>query len=64
MQKRNLGEVAKVLGQVAAAKLFGGENLYLLPMNNYISDAIARIGDIWNMRKLLPSHHLHPLINT
>ncbi|KAL3425322.1 IQ domain-containing protein containing GTPase activating protein [Phlyctema vagabunda] len=43
LQKRNLGEVAKVLGQVASGRLFGGENIYLQPLNAYIGDAIERI---------------------
>lgn len=47
LHKRNLGEVAKVLGQVAAARLFGGENVYLQPLNSYITEAIGRSEDIW-----------------
>ncbi|KAF2755055.1 hypothetical protein EJ05DRAFT_442769 [Pseudovirgaria hyperparasitica] len=47
LQKRNLGEVAKVLGQVAAGRLFGGDNVYLQPLNSYISEAMERLGDIW-----------------
>jgi Ras GTPase-activating-like protein IQGAP2/3 len=43
LQKRNLGEVAKVLGQVASGRLFGGENIYLQPLNAYVGDAIERI---------------------
>ena len=43
LQKRNLGEVAKVLNQVASGRLFGGENIYLQPLNAYIGDAIERI---------------------
>ncbi|KAF2492315.1 ras GTPase activating protein-like protein [Lophium mytilinum] len=45
---RNLGEVAKVLGQIAAGKLFGGENVYLQPLNNYITEAIDRLQELWN----------------
>lgn len=44
LQKRNLGEVSKVLGQVALGKLFGGENIYLQPLNAYVGGAIERIG--------------------
>ena len=47
LQKRNLGEVAKVLGQVALGRLFGGENVYLQPLNSYITDAIGRLQEIW-----------------
>ncbi|CAG8958369.1 hypothetical protein HYFRA_00011046 [Hymenoscyphus fraxineus] len=43
LQRRNLGEVAKVLGQVASGRLFGGENIYLQPLNAYVGDAIERI---------------------
>ncbi|KAG9234911.1 Rho GTPase activation protein [Amylocarpus encephaloides] len=43
LQKRNLGEVAKVLGQIASGRLFGGENIYLQPLNAYVGDAIERI---------------------
>lgn len=48
LQKRNLGEVAKVLGQVASGRLFGGENIYLQPLNAYVGDAIERITDIYS----------------
>jgi Ras GTPase-activating-like protein IQGAP2/3 len=44
LQKRNLGEVSKVLGQVALGKLFGGENIYLQPLNAYVGGAIERLG--------------------
>ena len=47
-QKRNLGEVAKVLGQVAAGRLFGADNVFLQPLNSYISEAIERLGEIWS----------------
>ncbi|KAF8852186.1 putative ras GTPase-activating-like protein rng2 [Acephala macrosclerotiorum] len=48
LQKRNLGEVAKVLSQVASGRLFGGENIYLQPLNAYVGDAIQRITDIFS----------------
>ena len=51
-QKRNLGEIAKVLGQIASGKEFGGENVYLQPLNTYVRNAILRIMDIWNHGKL------------
>ncbi|KAI9651827.1 MAG: hypothetical protein M1829_002132 [Trizodia sp. TS-e1964] len=47
LQKRNLGEVAKVLGQIAVGRLFGGENVYLQPLNSYIGEAIQRTVEIW-----------------
>ncbi|KAF2434792.1 putative ras GTPase-activating-like protein rng2 [Tothia fuscella] len=47
MQKRNLSEVAKVVGQIAVGRLFGGENVYLQPINPYISDSLVRMDEIW-----------------
>lgn len=53
LMNRNLGEVAKVLGQVAAGRLFGGDNVYLQPLNSYITEAIDRLQDIWsNCKKI------------
>ncbi|RDW82752.1 hypothetical protein BP6252_03864 [Coleophoma cylindrospora] len=43
LQKRNLGEVGKVLSQVTSGRLFGGDNIYLQPLNNYVGEAIERI---------------------
>jgi Ras GTPase-activating-like protein IQGAP2/3 len=51
LHKRNMGEVAKVVGQIAAGRLFGGENVYLQPINPYISEALVRIEEIWTNRK-------------
>ena len=48
LQKRNLGEVAKVLGQIASGRLFGGENIYLQPLNAYIGDSVERITHIFS----------------
>lgn len=48
LHKRNLGEVAKVLGQVSAGRLFGGDNVYLQPLNNYVTEAISRLESIWS----------------
>jgi Ras GTPase-activating-like protein IQGAP2/3 len=48
VMNRNLGAVGKVLGQVAAGKLFGGEDLYLQPLNSYITEAIDRVQEIWS----------------
>ena len=52
LQKRNLGEVSKVLGQVAIGRLFGGENVYLQPLNSYITESIETLGRIWVDGKL------------
>ena len=51
MHKRNINEVAKVLGQVAAGRLFGSENVFLQPLNSYVGESIERIGEIWGSRK-------------
>lgn len=55
--KRNIGEVSKVVGQVAAGRLFGGENVFLQPLNSYIGESIERLGEIWGHCKL--SRDLH-----
>jgi len=47
-QKRNIGEVSKVLGQAASGKEFGGDNVYLQPLNTYIREAVYRFGEIWS----------------
>ena len=53
--KRNIGEVSKVLGQVAAGRLFGGENVFLQPLNSYVGESIERLGDTWGHCKgILP----------
>lgn len=46
LQKRNLGEVAKVLGQIACGRLFGGENIYLQPLNAFLEESIKRLANI------------------
>ncbi|KAJ5500192.1 RasGAP protein C-terminal [Penicillium expansum] len=46
-QKRNLGEISKVFAQIASGRLFGAENVYLQPLNNYIGESIQRLGRIW-----------------
>ncbi len=51
VHKRNINEVAKVLGQVAAGRLFGSENVFLQPLNSYVGESIERLGEIWGNRK-------------
>ncbi|KAJ5156143.1 hypothetical protein N7492_008946 [Penicillium capsulatum] len=46
-QKRNIGEIAKVVAQVASGRLFGADNVYLQPLNSYIGESIQRLGRIW-----------------
>jgi len=43
LQKRNLGEVAKVLSQIASGRPFGGDNIYLQPLNAFIGESIERL---------------------
>ena len=45
--KRNIGQVAKVLGQVAVGRLFGAENVFLQPLNTYVGESIQRLGETW-----------------
>jgi Ras GTPase-activating-like protein IQGAP2/3 len=47
-QKRNLGEVSKVLTQAVSGREFGGENVYLQPLNTYIRESVYRFGEIWS----------------
>lgn len=44
VHKRNLASVSTVLGQVAAGRLFGQENVYLQPLNSWVSESLGR----WN----------------
>ncbi|KAH8161347.1 hypothetical protein CIB48_g6894 [Xylaria polymorpha] len=43
LQKRNLGEVAKVLSQVASGRAFGGDNIYLQPLNAFVGESMERL---------------------
>ncbi|GAM85409.1 hypothetical protein ANO11243_034160 [Dothideomycetidae sp. 11243] len=45
-QKRNVGEVGKVVGQVFVGRLFGGDNIYLQPLNTWVTESIARLSGI------------------
>lgn len=46
LHRRNLGEVGKVLGQVYAGRLFGGEHVYLQPLNTWVGESIERVDEI------------------
>ena len=52
-QKRNIGEVAKVLSQAVSGREFGGDNVYLQPLNTYVWESIGRFGEIWSHGELL-----------
>ena len=47
-QRRNLGEVTKVLNQAVSGREFGGDNIYLQPLNTYIAESACRFADVWN----------------
>jgi Ras GTPase-activating-like protein IQGAP2/3 len=53
LHKRNLGEVGKVLGQVYSGRLFGGDHIYLQPLNTWVGEAIERMEDLLASCKLL-----------
>ncbi|KAH9892046.1 hypothetical protein F4778DRAFT_784793 [Xylariomycetidae sp. FL2044] len=46
LQKRNLGEVAKVLSQVSSGRPFGGDNIYLQPLNAFVGESTERLSQI------------------
>ncbi|KAK5325899.1 iqgap-related protein [Exophiala xenobiotica] len=58
-QKRNLGEIGKVLNQAASGREFGGDNVYLQPLNNYIRESTGRFAMIWNHVISIPSAEEH-----
>ncbi|KAL9618911.1 MAG: hypothetical protein Q9160_006436 [Pyrenula sp. 1 TL-2023] len=58
-QKRNLGEIAKVLNQVASGREFAGDNVYLQPLNTYVRESIYRLLDIWNHMIAVPPAEEH-----
>ncbi|KAI9885573.1 MAG: 40S ribosomal protein S21 [Watsoniomyces obsoletus] len=47
LQKKNMGEVAKVVGQLATGRLFGGDNVFLQPLNHYVAEKIPIVAHIW-----------------
>ena len=56
-QKRNVGEVAKVVNQIAAGRLFGSEDIFLQPLNSYVGESIGRLADIWSACELPTEHN-------
>ncbi|OCT49522.1 RasGAP-like protein [Cladophialophora carrionii] len=58
-QKRNLGEIAKVLNQAATGREFGGDNIYLQPLNNYVRESIERFAVIWSHVISIPPAEEH-----
>jgi Ras GTPase-activating-like protein IQGAP2/3 len=45
--RKNLGEVVKVLGQIAGGRLFGAEHVFLQPLNAYIGESLKRLSETW-----------------
>ncbi|KAL7267915.1 iqgap-related protein [Rhizina undulata] len=46
-QKKNLGELSKMLSQISSGRLFSRDNVYLQPLNEYVAAAISRMKDIF-----------------
>ncbi|KIX04521.1 uncharacterized protein Z518_05391 [Rhinocladiella mackenziei CBS 650.93] len=58
-QKRNLGEIAKVLNQAVLGREFGGDNVYLQPLNKYIRESIGRFAVLWTHVIAIPPAEEH-----
>lgn len=54
-QKKNIGEVVKVLNQASLGREFGNENVYLQPLNNYIKESSNRLLAMWEHAINVPS---------
>jgi Ras GTPase-activating-like protein IQGAP2/3 len=60
VHKRNLGQVITVLAQVASSgRLFGPENIYLQPLNNWITESLDRWQDCLQHLFDIPSPEEH-----
>lgn len=59
MHKKNLGELSKILTQITAGKLFTHENVYLQPLNEYVSVAIHRLHGIFQEITNVPDLDTH-----
>nr|POE92358.1 ras gtpase-activating-like protein rng2 [Quercus suber] len=57
--KRNLGQVITVLGQVIAGRLFGAENIYLQPLNNWVTESLERWHECLHRLFDMPSAEEH-----
>jgi len=49
--KKNLAEIGRAVGQVFSGRLFGGENVYLQPLNQWVSESLDRLSAILFERK-------------
>ncbi|EME46401.1 hypothetical protein DOTSEDRAFT_168968 [Dothistroma septosporum NZE10] len=60
VHKRNLGQVTAVLSQVTSAgRLFGQDNIYLQPLNNWITESLDRWQECLTSLFNLPSPEEH-----
>ena len=59
LHRRNLGQVITVLGQVALGRLFAAENLYLQPLNNWVTESLGRWQDTLQHLFEVPSSAEH-----
>ncbi|KAI9760122.1 MAG: AAA+-type ATPase [Chaenotheca gracillima] len=48
LQKRNLGEVAKVFARIALASPFDEQDVFLQPLNNFIDESVEPLTLIWH----------------
>jgi len=46
-QRRNLAAVVKVVDQATAGSLFGADNMYMQPLNNYVEETIGFLNHTW-----------------
>lgn len=58
-QKKNIGEVVKVLNQASLGREFGKDNVYLQPLNNYINDSSHRLCRVWQQAMDIPPAEEH-----
>ncbi|OZJ04450.1 hypothetical protein BZG36_02813 [Bifiguratus adelaidae] len=47
-KRENLGKIAKMLQQISTGRSFDEEDLYLYPLNDYVSHAVDRFGTWFN----------------
>jgi len=47
IQKKNVGALSKLLNQVSSGRLFANENMFLQPLNEYVSIAIGQFKEVF-----------------
>lgn len=47
IQKKNVGALSKLLNQVTSGRLFANENMFLQPLNEYVSIAIGQFKEVF-----------------